>query len=567
MNTEGRPAYADRLAGWLARTADLAADHDLHHVAVELRELVRRDGAPPRAAVLGQPSVGKSRLVNELLGVTAVAESAVSRRTRPIVIRAAAAPAGELPSIEDALGADAPAPARDVVELEHPWLRSTGLEIVETPGMGGGPEHVDAASRRTARHSDIAVVVVRARGGMTVPERDLLGELAGAPSVGAVLLLVSMLDELTGDRDQVMARVRALARRIDPRIEVLPAGPDPGAELRARLGELAGALSDPVARSIRLLKTLVGACAALEAHASERLRDHAGAAAERAEALRRIELQRRAADARWAVVEVELDRRRSELRRRVLARCEQARGRVLDAAETRLADAEDLRAAWRDGVLPELEDGLSNAAREVTELAVAEFTDAAERVDAELAEVTGPLPRDELREVVARADSGGRGVLDPRPRVEALAAERPQALGAVVLDVCRGLLEVVIQALLPFGAAPEASGGLLDKGQAALRERLVNRRRAELLAAVRDAIDDFFRGLLDAVDEHAAPCYAELVERARRHHEAWWRARLDTWSDTAAPWARLHVEALRLKEEMQGRLVELTTGEHEGDAQ
>lgn len=545
------PPQAGSIDRWAARTAALATDHGFRAVAAELRELVRRAAAePPRVAIVGLPSVGKSRLVNELLGVVAVEEAAVSRGSRATVIRAVARPATTLPSFEAAMETSAdPAPVPDLVELENPWLRGAGVELVETSGLWSGSQLSDEVSRRIARHSDVAVVVVRARGGMSVQERTLIGELAAAPWVGRTLVAVSMLDELTGDDAEVMARIRALARRTDPRVEVLPVGAGLAAELRGRLTGLAAELRDPENRSSRLLAAITETCETLIAEAARRLDAQAAADERRAEARRAVEQERRAADARWALIGVEFDRRRTELSGRILAECASGRARVMEAARSRLAGAAP-DAAW-DACVDGLADDLRAAAQETSALTIRTFNETATWLNKQLAELIRPLPREDIQGVVDRArETGTPDLRRAEENLQALATERTDAIATAVLDTGRGVVDVALQ-LLPLNIPPEASSGLLDRGQSALRGRILKNRGDKALAATDEAVRRFFDRLPDAVTEQVGPYFDELLDLARQHYEAWWRARLEIWSARGAPWERLRAEATDLMNEIR----------------
>ena len=314
----------DRL---VSQVAALAADHGMDYVAVSLRELRgRSDRSPGRVAFVGQISTGKSHLVNQLLGSKLVEESEVPKVFRVITIKCSGASENtHLPSFEESIGKIDEPQSADVIELEHPWLCNFGLELYDTPGLWGdtdGQADLTAIVRRSALQSDVVVVVVRALGGLNVQERKLLQELAGSSRVSAVMLVISMLDQITGDPDDIMKRARAIAGKISTRIEVF-AGlgrPEIVLDSPARLVALRDRLSDLSRRSlqrpvrvIQIARVLVEECDKLAGLASEALAVEAGDESHGEEARRSVKADRYATDARWAAVRLDLEKRRTAL--------------------------------------------------------------------------------------------------------------------------------------------------------------------------------------------------------------------------------------------------------------
>ncbi|MDA8436084.1 MAG: dynamin family protein [Actinomycetales bacterium] len=186
-------------------------------------ELVHRlEQGRLRAVVLGEANRGKSTLVNALLGrpvmptgvvpVTTVITDVVHGDEDGLDVRFLDGSRreyglGDLASLvtEDANPANQAGIASVTVRLRAPLL-ATGIELVDTPGIGSVFDHNTASAREAMRSMDVAVLVLTADAPMSSAERDLLAAAAGTSiRILCVLNKVDYLDE--GDREQALAFV------------------------------------------------------------------------------------------------------------------------------------------------------------------------------------------------------------------------------------------------------------------------------------------------------------------------------------------------------------------------
>lgn len=134
-----------------------------------------------RLAILGRPNVGKSSLLNRLLGY------------------------------DRAIVAEAAGTTRDVLEAE---LAVDGVRFVvqDTAGIRAPGDPVEAEgvarSRRAAQEADLALLVLDAMEGITPDDEKLLAELGGRPA----LVAVNKCDLAAGEGPPGLTAVRVSAR-------------------------------------------------------------------------------------------------------------------------------------------------------------------------------------------------------------------------------------------------------------------------------------------------------------------------------------------------------------------
>ncbi|MQY03073.1 dynamin family protein [Actinomadura macrotermitis] len=521
-------AARDRL---VAAAIALATGHGLDDLAGRLRRAAAPDRpASCRVCFLGSFSTGKSHLINQLLG-------------RPML------PVGEPPTTRAVVTVRPGDPAADGAGVRHcdaPWLREADLELIDTPGTDTDPGDAPAL---VAPGCDVAVVTVRAVGGLNLQERELLRDLALVHRVPVVLVVVTMLDHLRGDPAPVLARARAIAAGVGPAIEVLPgpsgdgavpARPADLAALRRRLAEAARDDGRAAARDRQIVALLTAACAHMLALAGEveAARDDAGAARARA----RIESERATARVRWQALRVDLDDRRRQARARVRAAASAPWDETAAEIGRLAAASADPAACWREEVVPLLRRAAAaRLAATGAALDTAFGADAA-WLEAGLTGMIGAVAGLDG----ARAAADVEGALDP-PADAVRAARRWGRMlfegGALALDVALALTPLAplnVLSVRLWEHLRRRFGGGAEDGR-----RLV----AETAAHV---LEGFAAELADGAAERADAMYGRLAEAAEDWHEAWWRTRLALWEDDGEPRARgrrLRFEAGRLAAE------------------
>lgn len=199
----------------LARTlpaADVAGDRAMASVGRLARRLSAALARPMRVAVVGEANVGKTTLVNRLLGQDVLVSDVIENTRLPVIVRYARTPElalighrGEREPIA-ALPVDAgKLSAARHLELSLPLSRLQQVEIVDTPALD--PEfEPDPRRRRIAGNPDVAVWVTLATQAWRASEVQICRYLA--VPVERALLVASHADLLAeADRPRVLARL------------------------------------------------------------------------------------------------------------------------------------------------------------------------------------------------------------------------------------------------------------------------------------------------------------------------------------------------------------------------
>ena len=189
-----------------------------------------------RVVVLGEFKKGKSTLINALVGAEICpADDDVPTAVPTIVHHAEVEVAVAVQMGEDGTSVRSPVATGDLAELvtgasgEDPTvtvevglprrLLSLGLQLVDTPGVGGLVSAHAAATRSVAASADAVLFVTDALQELTAPELEVLQQLAGVSRPLAVALTKT-------DVAPAWQRIRALDARhleaADIRAEILP---------------------------------------------------------------------------------------------------------------------------------------------------------------------------------------------------------------------------------------------------------------------------------------------------------------------------------------------------------
>ncbi|WP_088890017.1 dynamin family protein [Leptolyngbya ohadii] len=235
-----------QLAAWLRQGRSLAEGFALPGMVAEFAQLEQRRRRPGfRLAIVGEFSRGKSTLINrllerEVLPVGAVPTTATLTAILPDTVDEMQVNPG-LPQVEtrplalsswnDLLAVDPSGHDREVltpvrIMLDHAWLRSLDVELIDTPGAGDLSEQRAALITDLLSQCDAAVLVVSGTLPFSLTEKSFLEEKVIGQHVPQLLVVVSKLDTI--DLEERAAVFRTLQERIaqvPPAIPILPAHP------------------------------------------------------------------------------------------------------------------------------------------------------------------------------------------------------------------------------------------------------------------------------------------------------------------------------------------------------
>ncbi|MFE9629760.1 dynamin family protein [Streptomyces sp. NPDC006463] len=573
----------------LAEQVALLADRAGADSAASLiRRAARRAESPlARICVIGGSNVGKSRLVNELIGTDCLPVSVHATDGPPVVVRPTGAEGPEEADSEEAEPADAVSEGRRTVRLQVPadsWPARVGVELVDTPGWEGwsGVRQPDSAAlARIVADCDVVVVVTEARRAMLATEQARIKALAAAPHTPPLAIVVTKLSEVEDEAAEILRRVSHLAGQLAPEALVLSGpvrapgtsgtpGPAPGAEaaapdgvdqLRSALAQLAGVRLRRALRTIRRLYLLAASCDLVAEAAGRALTDAHWTDPVRARAAQIWHTAHESARFHWIVLSADAGEWRAALVATIAAEARRRRAaasRELAARFSRMLETPEEQHFIRLHAIPYTAEALQHFESWITVT-----------VDRVLEQDTGRLrdvllrnrPGEELfqglavppaqRVVPTAALPGVAGTAAAAESQDATgwdASWLPEFVGTAIESVLTPVsTEVVAQIAGAAGTALVTEA--LEHGQAERRERTIDDLERIVEAA--------FSEQVARTDARIGQVYERLLSQARDRDEQWWR--LHTTAVAAQPdsighWRSLQSTARSLSRSVHAHL-------------
>jgi ribosome biogenesis GTPase A len=434
------------------------------------------------------------------------------------------------------------------VELNHELLL-TGLELVDTPGIGSIHTHNTAVARDFLPRVDAAICVLDAGQPLSQAERDLLLEVTGR--VPRLLIVINKVDQLDpADRDLAVQFVRSALRDVlgDADVDVFAVSARRQEGLSGLVGRLQRLAADErdalllssVARLARSVAADTAQAARFESRATQLPLEQLG--------LRAARFEQRIADLRAASVEAGdlLDRGIERALEqsineplKLYARSEEARLRAdlrKHAVELRVGSPRDLSA--------ELEDWVDATIRAEFERLVPQFETA---IGGELTELERHYAT-RIERILQQVQQTAEDVFGTRASdvLPDTGLRAPSAFSFKLKDA-----EHALDLVVGFGRTitPGALGRRLVMREAEQRlidmsDRHAGRLRSELAGRVCDSVREYRRDLSAAVDE-AVEAIRDAIERAgtdRRRGERHAYRRLEQLDQIERRSAQLAVE-------------------------
>lgn len=553
-----RPSAARQSARDMARAVEAIAERvGLDDVAERIRShRFERDRPGSRLVVVGEFNRGKSTLINMLLGSDVVPTGATPVTRAFVVI--GAADHGSPPSLaitwpdgrrerraldgeqwrgltltEDPQaivvgeGQGAESEPRLVLTIDAPWLRSTELELIDTPGTNEGRIDRVLQTRRAVALSDVVVMTVSATSPLSMTEQALLHDEVLARHVPRVVVVVTMLDRLPpGECDEVFDVVAARVHAVSPSIVVLRA---PGVvdssgghveALRRTIEDLTTASGRPGRRDRRLAAQVADECRvvlhAVDAAREQARRDDAA----RADALAAAEQDVQQADADWNQLRLDLGGQQAKVATWLRTTIRSRSDDLFEALDLELARSTDPKTWWERDLPVRLRRELIGLTKTIeSDLAAALQRDAVwlDKQVARRFEVSGPRAVKTSVTVTAPDRTVELVDLGQRRMLSRIAAAGGGIIGGVLAFVSGFGMPFVFT----FGGS--AVAGLL--GEKTVNEATVAQRH-EVSRHLRAVVDDSVRQYLDQLDRELARSYQTMLADLGSIQRSWRRSQL-----------------------------------------
>ncbi|WP_171060226.1 GTPase [Streptomyces montanus] len=596
MSTHTGPSHRSGDPGgeWLelaARVGALARRAGLGTTATALDTLVTRLSKPTRRiGFVGRTCVGKSHLINQLIGQDVLDTGEVPTTTRCHLLR---------PSSADDAGPVGP--AWITVPCDHSWLVDERLELVDMPGIDVEADERFAGlgssglfeGRRAVAAKDVQQVVDHALAGCDVvvlvtsatqplPRTDqaILKNLVDSSAVQALMVVVTMTDQVKGQTEDVLRRIRRLAGDIAPGCAVLtaPTGTgDPRTDQALRQGIRealqsagSGAQLLPL-RMQRLTESLRNTVHAIARMALDGLADESLAQAERAARQNALERERLVFSAAWTSARHELLTAAEAAHEEIREEARRARTKAVALLEQTIRTHQDPLAVW-DSHIPfalrtELADfanlALSTARSSLRAAVVAAFDRLSEALEHESG--SGPGSGSGVESGIEHDVDAYLALLDDMDVEAALAADvdapipdgltpasRAHARLRLLFEGTGAVLDLALN--LAFSALPVArvvTAPLVFVEQK-LADRSVAARRDVAIAHVPDAVQDAFDACLGSFRAEIDTVYRRCADLLESSSDDWWNRQAEALTvDGGAEWRDIRSQALALAEEIR----------------
>ncbi len=572
------------LANWITRAQDLAQRARAQEIGSALQALEARRRLPDfRLAFVGEFNRGKSTLINRLLG-RMLLPVGVTPTTATITALAAGTPERmeviypdgrrETRSLDssswrditanDTTGAqeeDATFPFVRVT-LDHPWLNTLGMELLDTPGAGDLNERRAALVFDALSQSDAAIFLVSALAPFSLTERVFLEGQVLARHVAPVGVVVSQLDKVPiEERAQVLQTTRARVGEAAPNVPIFSSQPvdrmgDGQAELeqiRRLIEGLARASDRRLWRGRQIAAQVADYVGEIETVCKTGIATARMSTEQRAVALRIAHDSERETAHRWDRLQVELDERRVTLETDLRRRIDSAREELFRTLEHDLRRSMNPKMWWEEDLPFYLYRELGYIGRGCESLLLTALARDTQWLQAEMMNLTG----NQLRQIAPQQGLVPSVMMDETPQMRLQDMQRVRFFSRVG----SGVATVATYFLFgPVGIAVSVGSGLVSEQ---LINKQVEAQRQVVSRELGEGVDRALVTYVQAILQRVRAFYAEFATELRDEQETMLRSVSATLISPIPPgvgspdersWDALAAEATTLRTEISRAL-------------
>lgn len=573
------------IESWIKRCLKLAESIDCDEVATALTELDVRWQFPGfRLAFVGEFSRGKSTLLNRLLGrsllpigakpttgtlISVVAGSTEKMEvyipdkgwtTRPL----------EESSWNDLLSSEQGEDSQEQLTqvrltIDHPWLRSIDVELIDTPGAG------DLNSGRTVllcellSQCDAAVLLISAtlpfsRTEATFLEQEVLGR-----HIPNVLVAVSKLDTVDHEQKaELLGVIRERVMEISREVPIVPIHPldshasevDTLERVRTQIDAMVEKGERRIWRSRKVAGQLVDYLNHIT-ELSEAAIDTAHMnATEKEQALHQLEQEIEKSEIYWEDIRLEIDERRLQHTQRLRQKVLLAKNELIETYSFDLNKEKDLKTWWEHVLPSQIRRELLSLGNKWSEEILAElsldfewvYNEVSQKFSRQIAQSSSDLPTTvkpdfHLSQLQLTDNVQNYSFLT------GLATTTTTISGLIV----SGPSPVQLKAIAVIGGVA-MTGFAWFVGNQLNHQKIEEQRRQlshELIFNVNRITDDY----CNQMSERLRELYSQLIEELRQEQRMWhsaWESTLKNSSDTQDTSHHSHLleQVAALKEEI-----------------
>ncbi|MEL7409160.1 MAG: dynamin family protein, partial [Cyanobacteria bacterium J06558_2] len=326
-----------------------------------------------RLAFIGEFSRGKSHLINRLLereilpegalpttatltSIIANSQEQMEVRIRDqIDIRPLQKSSWEELVATDQTGSDNEVFAGVRISLDHQWLRSLDIEIIDTPGAGDLNDKRANLVLDVLNQCDAAVLVISATSPFSITESAFLEQEVIGRHVPRLMVAVSKLDVIPSEeKKQVMENIVRRIAQVSKNISILPTYPIAESKSEAEiLTDLTTQIESLVAqgdrkiwRSRQICEQLIDWLVELIETAQDAISTIQMNAEERKNLLRQAELEIEKAELNWNNIQIELDKRRLEFTKKIQYKINANKEELIENLEYEIQRTSDIKTWW-----------------------------------------------------------------------------------------------------------------------------------------------------------------------------------------------------------------------------